>query len=380
MNRLFLYSGLLFILILIFDAYDRDYNQAESINIEQNKKNASSNSKQPPQAKITTKALPMDVASVPRKIATIENSKLLVKYDGNSGELLYAELKDYSVGLGSKDNIIILDFDNKKYSASSDVQVMNSSKMPTFEIANTTKNKVTLVASNINDIVLSKTIKLLDNTHQLSITNMITNNSNKDIRVRNYETISRDNNSQASIMLPTFTGGAYYDETNKFSKLSFEDIAENTETVQAKNSWISMIEHYFFSAWLPTSDLEKTIYTDYQNNIYTIGSSTNYITLNPGNSISYDSLMFVGPKLQSEISNLTEGLDLTVDYGVLTFLSAPLFWILEFINKIFGNWGFSIIALTLLIKAVFFKLSETSYRSMAEMKKLTPRMQALKER
>ena len=270
----------------------------------------------------------MDVAPVPRKIATIENSKLLVKYDGNSGELLYAELKDYSVGLGSKDNIIILDFDNKKYSASSDVQVMNSSKMPTFEIANTTKNKVTLVASNINDIVLSKTIKLLDNTHQLSITNMITNNSNKDIRVRNYETISRDNNSQASIMLPTFTGGAYYDETNKFSKLSFEDIAENTETVQAKNSWISMIEHYFFSAWLPTTDLEKTIYTDYQNSIYTIGSSTNYITLNPGNSISYDSLMFVGPKLQSEISSLTEGLDLTVDYGVLTFLSAPLFWIL----------------------------------------------------
>ena len=211
MNRLFLYSGLLFILILIFDAYDRDYNQAESINIEQNKKNSSSNSKQPPQAKIATKALPVDVASAHRKIATIENSKLLVKYDGNSGELLYAELKDYYVGLGSKDNIIILDFDNKKYSASSDVQVMNSSKIPTFEIANTTKNKVTLVASNINDIVISKTIKLLDNTHQLSITNMITNNSNKDIRVRNYETISRDNNSQASIMLPTFTGGAYYD-------------------------------------------------------------------------------------------------------------------------------------------------------------------------
>lgn len=380
MNRLFLYSGLLFILILIFDAYDRDFNQSEPINIEQNKNASSSNSKQPPQAKITTKELPVDVATAPRKISTIENSKLLVKYDGNSGELLYAELKDYSVDLGSKDNIIILDFDNKKYSASSDVQVMNSSKMPSFEIADTTENKATLVASNINNIVLSKTIKLIDNTHQLSITNTITNNSNKDIRVRNYETISRDNNSRASIMLPTFTGGAYYDETNKFSKLSFEDIAENTETMQAKNSWISMIEHYFFSAWLPTTDLEKTIYTDYQNSIYTIGSSTNYITLNPGNSISYNSLMFVGPKLQSEISNLTEGLDLTVDYGVLTFLSAPLFWILESINKIFGNWGFSIIALTLLIKAVFFKLSETSYRSMAEMKKLTPRMQALKER
>ena len=379
-NRLFLYSGLLFILILIFDAYDRDYNQVESINIEQDENTSSPISKQPPQAELTIKQKPVDITSVPRKIATIENAKLLVKYDSNNGELLYAELKDYSVDLGSKNNIIILDFDNKKYSASSDVQVMNLSKTPRYEIAATTKNKVTLVARNINDITLTKTIRLLDNTHQLSITNTIRNDSANDINVRNYETISRDNNSQGSIMLPTFTGGAYYDESNKFSKLSFEDIAENTEVVKAKNSWISMIEHYFFSAWLPTTNLDKTIYTDYQNSIYTIGSSTDYITLNPGNSVSYDSLMFVGPKLQSEISNLAEGLDLTVDYGVLTFLSAPLFWILESINTIFGNWGFSIIALTLLIKAVFFKLSETSYRSMAEMKKLTPRMQALKER
>jgi YidC/Oxa1 family membrane protein insertase len=379
-NRLFLYSGLLFILILIFDAYDRDYNQSDLINIEQNENTTSPSSKQPPQVNAPTKDLPTDIITAPREIAIIENSKLLVKYDSNSGELLYAELKDYSVDLGSKDNIIILDFANKKYSASSDIQVMNLNNTPSYEIVKTAKNKVTLVASNINNIILTKTIKLLDNTHQLSVINTVTNNSNKDINVRNYETISRDNNSQGSIMLPTFTGGAYYDERDKFSKLSFEDIAENTEAVQAKNSWISMIEHYFFSAWLPTANLDKTIYTDYQNSIYTIGSSTGYITLNPGKSISYDSLMFVGPKLQSEISDLTEGLDLTVDYGVLTFLSAPLFWILESINKIFGNWGFSIIALTLLIKAVFFKLSETSYRSMAEMKKLTPRMQALKER
>jgi YidC/Oxa1 family membrane protein insertase len=116
-NRLFLYSGLLFILILIFDAYDRDYNQVESINIEQDENTSSSISKQPPQVELTTKQMPADITSAPRKIAAIENAKLLVKYDSNNGELLYAELKDYSVDLGSKNNIIILDFDNKKYSA-----------------------------------------------------------------------------------------------------------------------------------------------------------------------------------------------------------------------------------------------------------------------
>jgi YidC/Oxa1 family membrane protein insertase len=123
-NRLFLYSGLLFILILIFDAYDRDYNQTDLINIEENKNTTPPSSKQPPQANSPTKDLLTDNTSAPRKIATIENSKLLVKYDSNSGEILFAELKDYSVDLGSKDNIIILDFANKKYSASSDIQVI----------------------------------------------------------------------------------------------------------------------------------------------------------------------------------------------------------------------------------------------------------------
>ena len=100
----------------------------------------------------------------------------------------------------------------------------------------------------------------------------------------------------------------------------------------------------------------------------------------PGESFNFKSRLYVGPKDQEEITNLADGLDLTVDYGVLTFLAAPLFWELNKIYLIFGNWGWSIIVLTVLIKLLFFKLSETSYKSMAKMKKLTPRMNALKER
>jgi YidC/Oxa1 family membrane protein insertase len=102
--------------------------------------------------------------------------------------------------------------------------------------------------------------------------------------------------------------------------------------------------------------------------------------LSPGESQSFDSKLYIGPKVQAEITDLAPGLALTVDYGVLTFLAAPLFWVLEKIHLIFGNWGWSIIMLTILIKIVFFKLSEASYKSMAKMKKLTPRMTALKER
>ena len=232
----------------------------------------------------------------------------------------------------------------------------------------------------LDGVNISKEIKLIDNSHQISVVNTVTNTSTKSIYVRNYEVISRDGSSSASLMLPTYTGSAFYDSEEKFTKISFDEMTEDDFTFKTNDGWISMIEHYFFSAWLPTGDNKKTIYTSVDQSLYTIGSTTDYVLLNPGEKYSYKSVMFVGPKLQSEISELAPGLDLTVDYGMLTFLSAPLFWILDVINNLLGNWGFSIIILTILIKALFFKLSETSYRSMAQMKELNPRMQALKER
>ncbi len=381
MNRLFLYSGLFFILLLIFDAYDRDYNQIQIANTESAEDVAPQTSSQPPDERSLTSVDTDKEVNKNRKIEMLESDKLLVKFDVTSGEILFSELKDYSKSLGSKENIVILDLENKKYTAASSIQILDTETQPSFTKKNSgSQNKVTLQATNISGLLLIKTIEILENTHQLVVTNKVINNTAKPVKARNYETISRDSNSTASVMLPTYTGSAFYDEENKFSKLSFDDIFENKQTIKTKDSWISMIEHYFFSAWLPTSSQQKTIYTNYENGIYTIGSSTNYLTIQPGESASYESLMFVGPKLQSEISSLTNGLDLTVDYGVLTFLSAPLFWVLDSINFIFGNWGLSIIILTILIKAIFFKLSESSYRSMAQMKKLNPRMQALKER
>ena len=381
MNRLFLYSGLLFILILMFDAYDRDYNNSQIKNVESHE-SSEINSSSPPPVETEMESVDSDrIVKANRVIGSLESNKLLIKYDVLTGEILFSELKNYSKELGSNENIVILDYMNKKYTAASNIQIQDSTIKPSFSKKSSEgQNKVTLEASNIPGIKIFKTIEVLNDSHQISVTNQIENKTPEAIKVRNYEIISRDNNSTASVMLPTYTGSAFYDEENKFSKLSFDDIFNNKETIRTKDSWISMIEHYFFSAWLPTSSVQKTIYTNYENNIYTIGSSTNYQTLRANQSGSFKSLMFVGPKLQSEISALTSGLDLTVDYGVLTFLSAPLFWILDSINFIFDNWGLSIIILTILIKAVFFKLSESSYRSMAQMKKLNPRMQALKER
>ena len=309
----------------------------------------------------------------------LENKKLLIEFDTLTGELLFAQLKEYPVELQSDERVTILDHLTSKYTAASNIQIKNKSNLYTYSLNSKTSN--TAILETMSDgVSLSKEIKLIDGAHQISVVNTVTNTSTKAIYIRNYEVISRDGNSSASLMLPTYTGSAFYDSEEKFTKISFDEMTEDDFTFKTNDGWISMIEHYFFSAWLPTGDFKKTIYTNVDQSLYTIGSTTDYVLLNPGEKYSYKSLMFVGPKLQSEISELAPGLDLTVDYGMLTFLSAPLFWILDVINGLLGNWGFSIIVLTILIKALFFKLSETSYRSMAQMKKLNPRMQALKER
>ena len=277
MNRLFLYSGFLFILILIFDAYDRDYNQPQVSSTNNVENNISSDSKQPPQTdsiKPNSKGSPSPIS---KNIDVLESNKLIIEFDINTGELLYSELKDYSVDLGSDEQIIILDYPNKKYSATSNIQLLDTNLYPTYNKKSASgKNSVVLESTNINGVNLTKEITLLNDTHQVTVTNTIKNNSDKIIEVRNYETISRDGNNAASIMLPTYTGSAYYDEENKFSKISFDDIKDNDLAVKTQNSWISMIEHYFFSAWLPTTASKKTIYTGYDQNIYTIGSSTDY--------------------------------------------------------------------------------------------------------
>ena len=153
-----------------------------------------------------------------------------------------------------------------------------------------------------------------------------------------------------------------------------------------------MLEHYFLTAWIPYSNNKQEDSMVYTRAIsaneacvgcektFLIGSVNNYKEIPSGLEESFVSQLYVGPKNQEELGNISESLVLTVDYGSLTFLAAPLFWILEKLYFFIGNWGWAIVFLTIIIKLLFFKLSETSYKSMAKMKKLNPRMQALKER
>lgn len=183
----------------------------------------------------------------------------------------------------------------------------------------------------------------------------------------------------------SFTGAAWYSPEEKFQKLSFDKYAkEPLHNHSVTGGWIAMLQHYFFASWLPTDKSPETFSTDTivsgNQTRYLIRSLGPSISVPAGESASSDARLYIGPKLQSTLNDVAPGLGLTIDYGIFTFLSEPLHWVLAKLHSFTGNWGFAIILLVLLIKAVFYKLSEAQYRSMAKMRKLQPRIQALKDR
>src|SRR5690606_11257365 len=200
-----------------------------------------------------------------------------------------------------------------------------------------------------------------------------------------YLQLARDGNdpSDTSSFYSTFTGPALYSADDKFQKITFSDIdkGKTSYTRQADNGWIGMVQHYFASAWVPTEGkVRHNEALRLSTNLYAIRSIENVGTIEPGQNLAVDAHLWVGPQDQKAMSELAPGLELVVDYGWLTIIAKPLFKIMTWLHAILGNWGWTIVALTFLIKLVFYPLSAASYRSMAKMKQVTPRLQALREK
>ena len=182
----------------------------------------------------------------------------------------------------------------------------------------------------------------------------------------------------------SFFGIGFYSPDEKFEKIDFDDVASDPYQRSFSGGWLAMVQHYFFSAWIPSTEEIDT----YSTQVFSPDGFPRYIAraVSPvvevaaGASHEFESRLYVGPKLQDEIEAVAPGLDYTVNYGIFTVFSKPLFWLLSHIHSVVGNWGWAILLLTVLIKLLFFKLTEAQYRSMARMRKLQPRIEQLKER
>jgi YidC/Oxa1 family membrane protein insertase len=247
-------------------------------------------------------------------------------------------------------------------------------------------NQVQLVLeSEQNGVKLTKTYTFKRGDYTIDLQHTVTNNTGAPIAPSLYLQLVRDGNKLPgeSMFYSTFTGPAVYTDTNKFQKLDFEKIEKGKEehANKADNGWIALVQHYFVSAFLPPEKMQREIFTKkVDTNRYAVGNILPLGTIAPGTSLTTDARLYSGPQESAILEKLAPGLDLVKDYGWLTIVAKPIFWLMDQIHKILGNWGWTIIVLTVLIKLVFFPLSAASYRSMAKMKQVTPKMTAIRER
>ena len=233
-----------------------------------------------------------------------------------------------------------------------------------------------------NGVTVDKIYTFHRNNYVIDVRYQINNASAAAITPSAYYQIVHDSESnQGSMMMPTFTGGAYFTEADKFKKIKFGEMEKTNLSKTAKDGWVGLVQHYFASAWIPKAGVEREFYTKkLSDNIYAVGVVTPNTSIAAGTTTEFGAQLFAGPQNEDVLTKAAPGLEFAVDYGWLTIIAKPLFWVLSKIHGLVNNWGVAIILLTILIKAVFFPLSAASYKSMAQMRELAPRLQSMKEK
>lgn len=231
---------------------------------------------------------------------------------------------------------------------------------------------------------VTKTYVFQRDSYQIQIEYEISNGAEQPWVVNQYRQLRRkpvtDDEQQRFIY--TYIGGVISTEEDRYQKIKFDDFDEPENNKSVIGGWAAIIEHYFVGAWIPGPQENNFFYTKKlaSPQRYIIGMQSDAITIQPGTTETLSTSIFVGPKIQERMRKVADHLDLTVDYGMLSFIAKPIFWLLQKIHGILGNWGWAIVGVTMVIKLIFYKLSEASYRSMARMRKLQPQLVALKER
>jgi YidC/Oxa1 family membrane protein insertase len=220
--------------------------------------------------------------------------------------------------------------------------------------------------------------------YDLTVTYLIDNQSSQPWNGNLFAQLKRDDSSDPSSSTATGTatylGAAMWTASEPYKKVSMKDIDKGQVKETVQGGWVAWLQHYFVTAWIPSHADSNTVTTrkDSQGN-YIIGFTGPSLTAAPGAKVETNATLYAGPKSQAVLKELSPGLELTVDYGILWFIAQPIFWLLQHIHALVGNWGWSIIFLTMLIKGLFFPLSAASYRSMARMRAVAPKLAILKE-
>lgn len=235
-----------------------------------------------------------------------------------------------------------------------------------------------------NGVSVTKTYTFERGNYLVKQSQKVVNNSGNNWSASEYLQLTHAKHTRKGSLLAgdvAYTGAAYYNE--KYIKVSFDDISDENLNDTVIGGWAAIIQHYFVGAWIPEKDLENNYYTifDKAKTRHIIGVKSPLKVIANGKSDTFNSQFYIGPTDQDQLVQISKGLDLSVDYGIFAFVSKPIFTVMSFINKnIVSNWGWTIILLTMFIKLIFFYPSAMSYKSMAKMKKLGPKIKEIGEK
>jgi YidC/Oxa1 family membrane protein insertase len=236
-------------------------------------------------------------------------------------------------------------------------------------------------------VTVRKSYELADGHYGMTVRHEVTNGSSAEISPSVYYQLTRDGGKPEgeSSFYYTYTGPAIHTDEDKFQKIKFDDIGDKpNHQVKADNGWIALIQHYFVSAWADVRGQKQARQHEFYTNkladdLYAVGSIVRMDKIQPQGKAASEAVLYVGPQNQQRLAYIAEGLDLVVDYGWLTMLAKPIYSLLNFLHGICGNWGWAIVLLTCIVKAILYPVSAAGYKSMARMKEVTPRMKALQE-
>ena len=338
------------------------------------------------------------VASATGRIITVHTDVLEVKIDLVGGDVVGAALKNYPKTLDDpSDPFVLLERNaTRTYVAQSGLvgpdgidqkeRATYRAERDVYELSGSEPLEVTIehVGSD-SALRVTKSFLFSPGSHTVTVNQTISNPSAVSAQVTPFVQLKRDSSpapvaSDAGMGMQPFLGSALTQPDQRFTKFDFEDMAEDPFRADLTGGWIAMLQHYFVSAWVPDPNSTyrfRTRQTQSGDNI--IGYTGPALAVAPGETVVVSNQLYVGPKNQSVLADLSTHLDLVVDYGWLWWIAQPLFWLLTVIQGVVVNWGVAIICLTLLVKLAFFQLSAAGYKSMARMRKVQPRIMAIRE-
>jgi len=406
-TRLFLFIALSFVSLMLWDAWQRDYHTPETVAAEPG---AVAQPTDTPRIELDAPSAPPPGASpnvpTPQRpltyeplttstgdVVTVHTDVLELNINLLGGGISRASLTQYPVELDEPDNhfalldhipgrLFIHQGGLKGTGEAPDHRARYVAEADHYELSpGNDELTVTLRWAAGEALEVLKRYTLRRGSYLVDVDYVVTNNGTEIWSGRGYEQLQREKPESKRGLIYTFTGAALSTPEKRYQKFDYDDLEDTPINVDVERGWVGVLEHYFVSALLPRPENSSHFYSLILDDTrYAVGFWGPPMSLSPGDSGSFHSSVYIGPKLHEVLRDIAPGLELTVDFGVLWFIAKPLFVALDFIHNLTGNWGIAIIIITLSLKLLFYPLSAAGYRSMAKMRKVQPRMMAMKER